>query len=269
MAMKKRPPGGEKKFCVFSHGIVPPGQTTLETLKAMGRCGRIYTTSLGPEMFRAYGSLGHRIVRVADDYAALERTILAALHRWDEVGFLTFGNPVFMHHPLERLRARISDKATVRVFPGVSSFDLLADILYFRSPAAGGVRLVDCASFRKGPVLTPGTDTLFFNAFFLGSREHACNARAFQRGLREAYPAGTQAYLISCTDNGGAEVLKGCVNCFAKFIRLCRAQHTLLIPSADRESPVEETADKSRFRPEPVCRCAGGGNRLEGKKKCL
>ena len=136
-----------KKLYLFSYGLYP-GQVTLETLAAMRRCGAVYTHCLDKATAGQFAKLAPGLKLTAglgrEETAA---AAVSALEKHDTVGFLTYGNPLFLNQTAAAvMKAAAGKKAAVSVFAGVSSFDALVNLFNLNKYSPRGLRLVDAAA---------------------------------------------------------------------------------------------------------------------------
>lgn len=222
-----------KRMIIFSYGL-RPGQVTLETLAAMKRCGAVYTHCLDKRTAAAFSRLapGLRLT------AGLSRkktasAAAAALRRHDTVGFLTYGNPLFLNQTAaEVMRAAASEGARVEVLAAVSSFDSLVNLFDLNKYSSGGLRLVDAASSVDEPLFTPDMDTLIFVPDILNLGRNAPAKKRFLAAAGAAYPAAAPVYLAACASISGRSdsVIKGTVGGLRALLGRVK-NHTIFIPA--------------------------------------
>jgi hypothetical protein len=223
-----------KRLYLFSYGLRPE-HITLETLAAMRECGEVYSHCLDEataRRFRAYAP-GLKLT-VGLDRRQTAEAAAKALERHDTVGFLTYGNPLFLNQTAaEVLAAAARRKARVRVFAGVSSFDALVNLFGLNQYSDGSLRVADTATLVYAPVFTPGTDTLFFVPDVLNLPENAARRKKFVEAARRAYPASAPAYLADCASISSekATVLKGRAGALGALLGKVNERHTLFIPA--------------------------------------
>lgn len=228
---------GGKRVYIISYGLDLLSHLTMETLKALRECDRIYTFAADAQTAGAVSRLaGCPVQSIKSDYAVVADKIFIALKSCRTVGFLTYGNPFFMHHHLPELTRRLSDHAAVRVFPGISSFDMLVNGLWLSSLPACGLRLVDSSSFvREKPILTPEMDTLFFVPWVM---KNGCNKwlKVFAKALLSDYPRRSPLYLAAYEAAARRVVMiKGCTRCAMKLLDACTEKYSLLIPAKNNK----------------------------------
>ena len=226
-----------KKFYVFSYGLYPE-QITLETLAAMRECGEVYSHCLDSataERFLKYAP-GLKLTAGLDRRRTAEAAV-GGLRRHDTVGFLTYGNPLFLNRTAaELLDAAAAAGAEVKVFAAVSSFDALVNLFGLNKYSDGSLRVADTATLVYRPSFTPGTDTLFFVPDVLNLPEHAAHRARFVAAARKAYPAAAPAYLADCASISSrkATVVKGTVGGLAALLKKVNERHTLFLPAVKK-----------------------------------
>lgn len=220
-----------KKFSVVSYGLVSPGQMTLEAAACLRSCGAVFSNSVDAataESLRASGiALKGRPFR---PYKAVTAEVLKALRDHDHVGFLTYGNPVFMNPPLEGLLAAVAPRAEVRVYPGVSSLDLMMNMFRMTALPGRGLLVCDLNFSAKDPGIEKGRDMFFFAPFRLNSSENRAARKALLAAFSRRLPAGFPVYLVKCGPGPGeGEAVAGTAGGLARLLDLCDEQHTLAV----------------------------------------
>lgn len=234
---KKNPPrrpGGKKTLCLFSYGL-HPDQVTLETLAAMRGCGAVYTNCLDAGTVHLFPHLGPRLKLMTSlDRAETARIVASGFREHDTVGFLTYGNPLFLNQAAAGvIKAAAGSKPRVRVFPAVSSFDSLVNLFNLNKYSPAGLRLVDAASALSRPAFTPEMDTLIFVPDVLNLPANAGYRKKFLAAARKAYPSSAPAYLADCASLAcnSEKVEKGSVGGLEKLLSLVNGRHTIFIPA--------------------------------------
>lgn len=226
-----------KRLYLFSYGLRPE-HITMETLAAMRECGEVYSHCLDAataRLFRRYAP-GLKLTAGLDRRQTAEAAV-KGLERHDTVGFLTYGNPLFLNQTAaEVLAAAARKKARVKVFAAVSSFDALVNLFGLNKYSDGSLRVADTATLVYAPLFTPGTDTLFFVPDVLNLPENAARRGKFTAAARKAYPAAAPAYLADCASisSGSASVMKGTVGGLAALLKKVNERHTLFIPAVKK-----------------------------------
>jgi len=223
-----------KKLYIFSYGLYP-GQVTLEALAAMRECGAVYTHCLDKSTAARFVKLAPGLkLNTGLGREATARAAVAALERTDTVGFLTYGNPLFLNQTAaEVMKAASGAGARVTVFAGVSSFDALINLFNLNKFSLSGLRLVDAAASIDAPHFTPEMDTLVFVPEVLNLPANAAARRKFVAGAKAAYPPSAPAYLADCASISAAEakVIKGTVGALAALLKKVHERHTVFIPA--------------------------------------
>ncbi len=223
-----------KQMLIFSYGL-RPGQVTLETLAAMRKCGVVYSHCLDADTARQFRGYARRLLLTGR--LGLEGTAeaaAAALEEHDTVGFLTYGNPLFLNRTVSLLSAAAARrKAQVRVFPAVSSFDALVNLFDLNKFSLRGLRLVDAAASLDAPSFDPGMDTLVFVPYVLNLRGRAAARKKFLAAAAAAYPPDAMACLADCyaAEGGRDRVLSGTVGDLRRLLAKARETSTLFIPA--------------------------------------
>jgi len=223
-----------KKLCVFSYGLYP-GQMTLETLAAMRGCGVVYTNSLDAVSLLNFQKLAPGIKltgRLSHRGTALE--VARGFSRYDTVGFLTYGNPLFLNRIADEvIRAAREKKAEVVVLPAVSSFDALINLFGLNEYSPRGLRLVDAAASPGGCFFSPEMDTFIFSPATLNLPASAGRKRKFLAGAAKVYPRSAPVYLADCASISSTKtaVEEGTVAALPDLLGKLNARHTLFIPA--------------------------------------
>lgn len=224
-----------KKLYIFSYGLYP-GQVTLETLAAMKECGAVYTHCLDSDTAARFVKLAPGLkLNTGLDREATARAAAAALAKFDTVGFLTYGNPLFLNQTAaEVMKAAAAKKASVRVFAAVSSFDALINLFNLNKFSPRGLRVADAAASIDAPHFTPGMDTLVFVPDVLNLPANAAAKKRFVAAARAAYPASAPVYLADCASisASGAKIIKGTVGALPALLKKINERHTVFIPAA-------------------------------------
>ena len=223
-----------KKLYVFSYGLYPE-QVTLETLTAMSRCGAVYSHCLDKATAEQFSRLapGLKLTTGLDREQTAKATV-SALDRHDTVGFLTYGNPLFLNQTAaEVMKAAAGKKAAVTVLAGVSSFDALVNLFDLNKYSPRGLRLVDAASSLDSPYFTPDMDTLVFVPDVLNQPGRAGSRKAFIAAARKAYPPSAPLYLADCASISSREAgsVKGKISGLAALLKRVNERHTIFIPA--------------------------------------
>ena len=234
-----------KKLYIFSYGLYP-WQLTLETLAAMRECGAVYSHCLDSQTVRQFLKIvpGLNLIAGMDSDAA----VLAAtqgLEKYDVVGFLTYGNPLFLNRSATELAAAAGKKAEVTVFAAVSSFDALINLFNLNSFSTRGLRLVDTASSLEQHDFTPDIDTLFFVPYALNRPGNAAAKKKFIAAAARAYPESAQVYLADCASVvcRSPKVVKSTMRGFSMLLSGLNERHTLFIPAV-APKPKRKTGKK-------------------------
>lgn len=222
-----------KKLYIFSYGLYP-WQMTLETLAAMRECGAVYSHCLDGRTALQFLKIAPGLKLTAGlDRDAAAQAAVQALKKHDVVGFLTYGNPLFLNRAAAELAAAAGKKAKVSVFAAVSSFDALVNLFNLNSFATRGMRLVDTASTLEAQDFTPDMDTLFFVPCALNRPENAAAKKKFVAAAAKAYPASAQVYLADCASVAcsSPRVVKGGMRDLGRILGGLNERHTLFIPA--------------------------------------
>ncbi len=223
-----------KKLYIFSYGLYP-GQVTLETLAAMRRCGAVYTHSLDKATARKFEGLAPGLRLTAGlDRRGTALAAIAALENNDTVGFLTYGNPLFLNQTAaEVLKAAAGVKAEVRVFAAVSSLDALVNLFRLNRFSTRGLRLVDAAASIDKPFFTPDMDTLVFVPDVLNLPANGACKKRFIAAAVKTYPRAAAVYLADCASiaNRSDRVIKGKIGALAVLLAKVNERHSLFIPA--------------------------------------
>lgn len=222
-----------KKLILFSYGL-HPGQVTLETLAAMRICGEVYTHCLDKKTAASFSRMAPGLkLTVGLNREKTAAAAAAALKRHDTVGFLTYGNPLFLNQTAaEVVRAAEAAGAAVDVRPAVSSFDALVNLFNLNKYSRRGLRLVDAASSIDDPLFTPDMDTLIFVPDVLNLGKNSAAKKRFLAAASAAYPASAPAYLADCASISGRRdsVVKGTTGRLGALLRRAK-NHTIFIPA--------------------------------------
>lgn len=242
-----------KKLYIFSYGLYPE-QLTLETLAAMRECGEVYSHCLDAASARKFlrYAPGLKLTAGLDRRGTAEAAV-RGLRRHDTVGFLTYGNPLFLNQTAaELLGAAAAAGAEVKVFSAVSSLDALVNLFGLNKYSTRGLRLVDAASAIDAPYFTPDMDTLVFVPDALALPANAANRKLFLAGAKRAYPPASPVYLADCASIARREprVLKGAISSLPALLAKVNERHTLFLPAVLGPAPGEEPRAGVR-RPRP------------------
>jgi len=226
-----------KKLYIFSYGLYPE-QITLETLAAMRECGEVYSHCLDAATARKFAAYapGLRLTAGLDRRQTAEAAA-RGLEKHDTVGFLTYGNPLFLNQTAaELIAAALRKKARVKVFAAVSSFDALVNLFNLNKYSDGSLRVADTATLVYRPVFTPGTDTLFFVPDVLNLPANAALKKKFVAAAQKAYPASAPVYLADCASISSREaaVLKGKISSLPALLAKVNERHTLFLPAVKK-----------------------------------
>lgn len=223
-----------KKLYIFSYGLYP-GQVTLETLAAMRQCGAVYTHCLDKATAGQFAKLAPGLkLNSGLNREETARAAVSALAAHDTVGFLTYGNPLFLNQTAaEVMKAAGKAKAAVSVFAGVSSFDALVNLFGLNKYSPRGLRLVDAAASLGSPYFTPDMDTLIFVPDVLNLRENAARKKQFLAAALETYPGPSPVYLADCASisSPAAGVIKGRISGLGALLKKINERHTIFIPA--------------------------------------
>ena len=223
-----------KKLYIFSYGL-HPGQVTLETLAAMRQCGAVYTHCLDKATAGQFMKLAPGLKLTPGlNREETARAAVAALGEFDTVGFLTYGNPLFLNQTAaEVMKAAAAKKAAVSVFAGVSSFDALVNLFALNKYSPRGLRLVDAATPADGPFFTPDMDTLVFVPYVLNLPENAGRKKKFIAEALVTYPAAARVFLADCASisSRSSKVEKGKIGGLGALLKKLNERHTMYIPA--------------------------------------
>jgi precorrin-2 methylase len=226
-----------KKLYIFSYGLYP-GQVTLEALAAMKECGAVYTHCLDKSTAARFVKLAPGLkLNSGLDRQATARAAAAALQKYDTVGFLTYGNPLFLNQTAaEVMKAAAGRGARVTVFAGVSSFDALVNLFNLNKFSLSGLRLVDAAAAIDAPRFTPDMDTLVFVPDVLNLPANAAARKKFVAAARRAYPPAAPVLLADCASISASEarVIKGTVGALPALLKKVHERHTVFIPAVTK-----------------------------------
>lgn len=223
-----------KKLYIFSYGLYP-GQVTLETLLAMRECGEVYSHCLDAASARQFRRYAPRLRLTGR--LGLERTaaaVAAALGKHDTVGFLTYGNPLFLNQTAPLLAAAAARRrAEVRVFAAVSSFDALVNLFGLNPFSPAGLRLLDAGTWSAAQRLHPEMDTLVFVPDRLRGPGAAGRLEAFIEAARAAYPGAAPAFLADCyaSENSRHRTVAGTAGGLRALLARAGERTTLFIPA--------------------------------------
>ena len=222
-----------KKLYIFSYGLYP-WQITLETLAAMRECGAVYSHCLDSSTVRQFLKIapGLKLAAGMDRDAAVLAAV-KGLEKHDVVGFLTYGNPLFLNRSAADLAVAAGKKAQVTIFAAVSSFDALINLFNLNSFSTRGLRLVDTPSALARQDFTPDMDTLFFVPYALNRPGNAAAKKEFIAAAARAYPASAQVYLADCASVvcRSPRVIKGSMRGLGRLLAGLNERHTLFIPA--------------------------------------
>jgi len=226
-----------KKLYIFSYGLYPE-QITLETLAAMRQCGVVYTHCLDKATAAQFSrqAPGMKLTRGLNREETVKAAV-TALVKHDTVGFLTYGNPLFLNQTAaEVMKAAARKNAEVRVFAGVSSFDALINLFALNKYSPRGLRLVDAAFSAENPVFTPDMDTLIFVPDVLNLPENSARRKNFVAAALKAYPETARVCLADCAciSSRSAKVIKGDIGGLAGLLKKINERHTMFIPAVKR-----------------------------------
>lgn len=227
-----------KKLYIFSYGL-HPGQVTLETLAAMRECGAVYSHCLDAAVKKQFSRFARRLTAVdGRDRRGAAQAAVRALEKYDTVGFLTYGNPLFLNRTADALIEAAGKKAEVKIFAAVSSFDGLVNMFNLNKFSPPGLRVADTAALLHKPVFTPDTDTLFFVPYALNLPGNESCRAAFAAGLKAAYPPSAPVYLAECgAVSQQDKAVTGRVSGIAALLNRVNERHTLFVPAVRRQPP--------------------------------
>jgi hypothetical protein len=223
-----------KKVYIFSYGL-QSSHITLETLAAMRECGVIYTHCLDAASARHFSRLAPGLKLLNGlDRRRTARAAVAGLKKHDTVGFMTYGNPLFLNQTAAEVMAAAAEKkAQCRVFAAVSSFDAMVNLFNLNNFSLRGLRVVDTATSMDRGDFTPDMDTLFFVPYALNRPANAAIKKRFIAAAAKAYPPSARVYLADCASVAFDEprVLKGHMGAFGPLLAKLNERHTLYIPA--------------------------------------
>lgn len=226
-----------KKLYIFSYGLYP-GQLTLETLAAMRECGAVYTHCLDAATARQFVKLSPGIRLTAGlDRLQTARAAVAGLKKYDTVGFLTYGNPLFLNQTAaELMKAAKKKNVEVEVLAAVSSFDALVNLFNLNKYSSGSLRVADTAALVGRTVFTPEEDTLFFVPDVLNLPVNAGFKKKFIAAAQKAYPPAAPVYLADCASISSRvpAVIKGKISGLPALLKRLNERHTIFIPAVKR-----------------------------------
>jgi len=223
-----------KQLYIFSYGLYP-GQLTLETLAAMKECGEVYSHCLDAvtaEKFRKF-TPGLKLIAGLDPRGTAQAAV-SGLEKHDTVGFLTYGNPLFLNQTTAELqKAAAEKKARVKVFAAVSSIDALVNLFNLNKYSKDGLRLADATALVDRLVLTPKMDTLLFVPYLLNLPGNDWLRNKFIKAAQKAYPAGAPVYLADCASISARapRVIKGKMSSLRPLLAKLNERHTIFIPA--------------------------------------
>lgn len=223
-----------KKLYIFSYGL-HPGQVTLETLAAMRECGEVYSHCLDKAAARQFAAFAPRLKLTPGlNLTESARAAVGGLKKHNTVGFLTYGNPLFLNRTVpELMKSAAAAGAEVRVFAAVSSFDGLVNMFNLNKFSPAGLRVADTAALLYGPVFTPGMDTLFFVPYVLNLPGNEGPRADFAAGLRAAYPPAAPVYLAQYGSvSEQSRAVKGSAGRIIPLLAKLNERHTIFIPAA-------------------------------------
>ncbi|OGS61284.1 MAG: hypothetical protein A3J79_07925 [Elusimicrobia bacterium RIFOXYB2_FULL_62_6] len=224
----------EKNLVIASYGL-EPGQITIETLAALKACDTVFSPSLA-------GRAGNFIAKACPGFKPLKNrsqagTVLAvkkAFLKAGSVGYLTYGNPLFLNFTAGRLIKEMEKAGVrIRVLPAVSSVDSIINLLFRDGFSAAGLRLVDVSACARSMRFAPEMDTLFFLAGEPGFKGDKKLSAAFLKGLAKAYPADHPVSLIDCPCIGepAGRLLEGRIGGLAKMFPKAGKATTVFVPA--------------------------------------
>lgn len=223
-----------KKLYVLSYGLYP-AQITLETLTALRGCEAVYADSLdevSAEMFRKLAP-GVKLTAGLGRRGAA-KAIAGGLSRYEKVGYLTYGNPLFINrNAAQAIGAAEAAKAGVEVFPAVSSIDALVNLFGLNRYSARGLRLVDASVAPAGCFFTPEMDTLFFVPDTLNLHRAAGRRKKFLEGAAKAYPPSAPVYAADCesVSRRKTSVKTGTIASLRSVLAGLNPRQTIFIPA--------------------------------------
>ncbi|MEI7529574.1 MAG: SAM-dependent methyltransferase, partial [Elusimicrobiota bacterium] len=189
----------EKRLIICSYGLEPK-HITLETLAELKKCGVVFSHSLE-------AGAGGLVARSCKKFeclrgltaAGITASLKKAFAEHDTVGFLTYGNPLFLNATTALIKAGMAAaRVKVSVLPAVSSFDSIVNLLDLNKFSLAGLRIVDLAACMDDLRITPEMDTLFFVAGDLNLKGKEKYRAAFFKGLAAAYPGAHPATIVNC-----------------------------------------------------------------------
>ncbi len=225
---------GKKTLCIFSFGL-KPSQITEETAAAIKGCAEVYCSCLDGQTAKFFSRYCPDIKLSADcSFPKTIKAVLKAFKRRDTVGFLTYGNPLFVHPPTVDLAAAARRrKIQVRIFDAVSSLDSLVNI-FGADYTLFDLRLVVASTFHgeSRGFFTPQLDTMFFVIYLIACEAGPELRARFIKAAARAYPAHAPAFLAECDSiSGKKNIIKGCVGDLEQLLGRANNRHTLFIPA--------------------------------------
>lgn len=224
----------KKNLYIFSYGL-KQAHITLETLGALRKCGVVYTPAVDKISAAKLEKLMPDLKHI-DGMSEKEtiRSVLGGFKSHNTVGFLTYGNPMFINGYQHTLAAAASRREIrVKFFEAVSSIDALMTL--FNLNLMNELRLIEISRLREETILTPGIDSMFFSAYQLHAPEMMRRKELFLSKAAAAYPADAAVYLAACcVGERGADsfILKSSVKELRSLLGKADKKHTLFIPAA-------------------------------------
>ncbi len=172
---------------------------TLETMGALKKCGTVFSHCLDAADggFIAKACARFESLREVPRYGMAAR-LKEAFREHDVVGFLTYGNPLFLNRTTARLTGEMAASGIrVTVLPAVSSFDSIVNLMDLNIFSPAGLRLVDTGPAVKDLKIAAEMDTLFFVAGELNAPGCERARGIFLKKLEAAYPGRHPVFLIN------------------------------------------------------------------------
>jgi uncharacterized protein len=256
----------EPDLVILGAGMVCPEHLTLETLRMLRTCDRIYTNVTEQDLARLDEDIRVKCVSLwplyrdgrprLQNYADVESTISGAVQDGGRVGYLTQGHPRVFDTVAEKLvQAGRGRGWNVAVLPAVSSLDtLLTEIGY---DPANGLFVHEAAGLVAERIsLVPSVATFLLQPCVFGSEfthiaspHRELDLRPLRNYLLSYYrPEQRCAFIRSAIRSGERhQVLWIQLRNLASTSYEAIAGSTLFLPPADRECPHESgRAERTR-----------------------
>jgi hypothetical protein len=228
----------KKTLVLCSYGLRPE-QITLETITELKTCDTVFAAGLNTksaDLLKTYCA-NFKSLPARNMKADAER-VFRSFPGKSKVGFLTFGNPFFVNDIASLLCDRAESAGiAVKVLGGVSSFDMIANILRPRKYPPEGLRIVDMSAIPDGRVKpAAGMDSLFFCMRFLEQKGNARRKERFIKSVTAAYGGSHPAVIIKCSRLAclGDKLVKTTVAGLKDALAAADEASTVFIPARKR-----------------------------------